>query len=202
MRRFVHFLDKLLRWAYGVVEFCHDPECLLRIQVARCPRSLRLSDGTEVQPGEPVLLIHFWNEHMPPMNAAGPDLFWAAKAYRRMVYSLRRMAALMATEPHLAGVRAIGGVTVLIPLDESSSPGRLMERLGFDVLPRPPGWLGRFGEFWENLYTWALMWAFNAASLRRKQLLRLQRTEIWMSRQRLLDLYGDQVKSLPTASTT
>ena len=36
------------------------------------------------------------------------------------------------------------------------------------------------------------VWAFNAPTLRRKQLLRLRRTEVWMSRQRLLERYGDR----------
>jgi len=41
--------------------------------------------------------------------------------------------------------------------------------------------LGRFGEFWENLYARWLMWAFNAASLRHRRLLRLRRDEVWAS---------------------
>lgn len=191
MHRLIRRFDGLLRRAYGVVEFCDDPQCLLRVQLARCPRPLRLSDGTEMQRGEAVLMLHLWNEHIPPMGSAGPDLLWTAKVRRGLIRSLRHVAAFVATDPQLAGVRAVGGITVLVPLDDDGRSAPLMGRLGFDVVSRPPGWLGRFGQFWENLYAWALMWAFNAPSLRRKQLLRLQRTEVWMSRQRLLGWYGN-----------
>jgi len=190
MRGLVRLLDGLLRRACSVVEFCDDLQCLLRVQLARCPRPLRLSDGTEVRRGESVLMLHLWNEHVPPIGPAGPDLLWAAGVHWRLIRSLRHVAALVATDPQLAKVQAVGGVTVLFPLDDDGSPARLMRRLGFDVVPRPLGLLGRFGQFWENLYAWALMWAFNAPSLHRKQLLRLQRTEVWMSRQRLLERYG------------
>ena len=188
MRRLIRGFDGLLRRLYGVVEFCDDPLCLFRIQPARYPRSLRLSDGTEVRPGEPVLILHLWNEHIPPLSPDGPDLLWAVQVRRRLLRSLHRLAALVASDPGLTGVKAVGGVTVLIPLD-GEGPARLMTRLGFDVVTRPRSWLRGFGEFWENLYAWALMWAFNAPTLRRKQLLRLRRTEVWMSRQRLLERY-------------
>ncbi|MFB0535990.1 MAG: hypothetical protein ACETWR_13530 [Anaerolineae bacterium] len=190
LRGLVRLFDGLLRRACGVVEFCDDRQCLLRVQLACCPRPLRLSDGTEVRRGESALMLHLWNEHIPPMGPAGPDLLWAAGVRWRLIRSLRHVAALVATDPQLAKVQAVGGVTVLFPPDDEGSPARLMRRLGFDVMPRPLGRLGRFGEFWENLYAWALMWAFNAPSLRRKQLLRLQRTEVWMSRRRLLERYG------------
>ena len=190
MRGLVRLLDGLLRRACGIVEFCDDLQCLLRVQLARCPRPLRLSDGTEVQRGESVLMLHLWNEHVPPMGPAGPDLRWAAGVRSRLIRSLRHVAALVTTDPQLAKVQAVGGDTVLFPLDDDGNPARLMRRLGFDVVPRPLGRLGRFGEFWENLYAWALMSAFNALSLHRKQLLRLQRTEVWMSRQRLLERYS------------
>ncbi|MCR4405372.1 MAG: hypothetical protein NUW24_00390 [Anaerolineae bacterium] len=200
MRAIVRRFDGLLRRAFGVTEFCDDPQCLLRVQLARCPRHVRLSDGAQLLPGEPVLMLHLWNEHVPPMGSTGPDLPWAIKAYRQLIPSLHRVATLVATDPRWAGIRAVGGISVLILLDSASSSARLMERLGFDVMPHPSGPLGRFGEFWENLYTWALMWAFNAPSLRRKHLSRLQRSEIWMSRQRLLERYGPCHQMTPPKS--
>ena len=192
VRELIRHFDRLLRRACGVVEFCEDPQCLLRVQLARCPRPLRLSDGMEMRRGEPVLMLHLWNERIPPMGPAGPDMLWAVRVRRRLIYSLRQVAAFVATDPQMAGVRAVGGITVLIHPDNSGSSARLMGRLGFDVVPHPPGWLGGFGQFWENLYTWALMWAFNAPTLRRKQLLRLWRTEVWMSRWRLLEWYNNR----------
>jgi hypothetical protein len=62
---------------------------------------------------------------------------------------------------------------------------QMMQRLGFIMLPyhRP---LGRFGEFWENLFSWWLMWAYNDSSLLRRSFWRLQRTEMWMTREEFL----------------
>ncbi len=55
----------------------------------------------------------------------------------------------------------------------------MMRHLGFTVVPfhRP---LGRFGEFWENFFSWGLLYTYNAGSLRSREFLRLQRTELWM----------------------
>jgi len=188
MRALVRLLDALLRRAYGVFEFCDDEDCLLRLQVAKAPYTLHL-DGRVVEAGETVLAIHLWNEHVPPIPSAGPDLAWASQMRRLFVESLRAVARRMAHDPRLAGVRAVGGATAVFPPAMHASGVRLMQRLGFTVAPyhRP---LGRFGEFWENLYSWWIMWAFSAVSLRQRRLLRLQRSEIWMSVEDFLSRYG------------
>jgi hypothetical protein len=180
MRTLIRDFDGLIRWAYGVFEFCDEEECLLRLQWARAPHDLHFSDGTQVRAGDPVLKLHMWNERVPSLGPIGPDLAWAAIMRRRLVRSLRAAAQWLADQPDQADVRAIGGATVLASSGSESGGLRLMERLGFDVLPyRGP--LGRFGEFWENFYTWGLMWTFNEASLRHRSLLRLRRAEVWMS---------------------
>ena len=65
-------------------------------------------------------------------------------------------------------------------------------QLGFDVLNLnlQAGRCDRFRYFWENMYSWALMWTFNPGSLRGKRFLRLQRYEFWISRQALVQRYG------------
>jgi hypothetical protein len=65
----------------------------------------------------------------------------------------------------------------------------MLEHLGFIVIPyhRP---FGAFGEFWENFFTWWLMWTFNPASTRRRSMFNLQRTEFWMSRRAFIEKYG------------
>ena len=184
MRTIIRGIDRLARRANGVFEFCAEEECLLRLQVARAPHDLHLSDGTQVRAGDPVLKLHVWNEHVPPLGPDGADLAWATRVRRGLIRSLQALARWLAAQPGLADVRAIGGATVLIPAGGESGSLRLIQRLGFDVFPYQ-GRLGRLGEFWENLYSWALMWAFNAASLRHRPLLRLRRTEVWMPIRRL-----------------
>ncbi|MBC8450307.1 MAG: hypothetical protein H8D78_21445 [Chloroflexi bacterium] len=69
--------------------------------------------------------------------------------------------------------------------------GAIRERLGLELAPaEPAGPLKRCTDFWENLYTWWLIWTFNPASLRRKRFWRLQRRQLWLSRATLLGRYG------------
>ena len=69
----------------------------------------------------------------------------------------------------------------------------MLEHMGFLVLPyhRP---FGAFGEFWENLFTYWLMWAYNPASLHNRSLLSMRRTEFWMSRKQFLERFGNPMK--------
>ncbi len=187
MRALVRAFDRFLCWATGVFEFCDDPECLVRLQWARAPRDLSLSDETQVRAGAPVLMLHLWNEHLPHPTANGPDLRWAARVHRMLARSLEEVARWLTAHPQGEQVAAIGGITVLA-LSADGRPTPLIRHLGFDVFPYRRA-LGRFGEFWENFYTWAIMWTFNPVSLRGRSLLRLRRAEIWMSREAFLRRY-------------
>lgn len=186
MRAIIRYFDRFLRFVNGIFEFCDDADCLLRLQFGVASHCVRLSDGALVRQGAPVMMLHLWNERVPPMGEAGPDLRWAVNVRRRLDTSLRMVADWIVREPRAAEACALRGVTVLA----SSAEGRrLFERLGFDVLPHPQP-LGDFGAFWENLYAWGLMWTFNAASLRHRQMAGLRRMDIWMSRSRLWQRYG------------
>ncbi|MBC7227157.1 MAG: hypothetical protein H5T61_07985 [Thermoflexales bacterium] len=196
MRALVRAFDRFLCRATGVFEFCDDPECLLRLQWARAPRDLTLSDGARVRTGAPVLMIHLWNEHLPHPGANGPDLQWAARIHRMLRHSLGEVARWLAEQLEGHRVEAIGGITVLA-FSADGRPIPLIRHLGFDVFPYRRA-LGRFGEFWENFYTWAIMWTFNPASLQGRSLLRLRRAEIWMSRETFLHRYGpDRIPKSP-----
>jgi hypothetical protein len=188
MRAVIRRFDAFLRWAYGVFEFTDDADCVLRLQLTKAHRTLDLP-GRIIHPGEPVLGLHLWNEHLPPLPRDGPDLAWAIRMQRIFVRSLHAVAEQMTRDVRLSAVRAVGGVTVL--LSPAGHPGgvRLMERLGFAVVPYHSP-LGRFGEFWENFYAWWIMWTFNAVSLRYRQLVHLQRLEVWMSADEFLSRYG------------
>ena len=188
LRRLIRRFDAYQRRRLGVYEYCDAADCLLRIGVIRTHRTVALGD-VSVASGEWVIELHFWNEHFLPMSASGPDLGWALTTQRVFINSLRALARQMKDDPALADVRAVGGVIVLLaPLDH---PGgmRLMMRLGFAVRPHHRA-LGRFGEFWENFYTWWIMWTYNPGSLAGRRLARLQRMEIWMTTDDFLLRYG------------
>jgi len=188
MRRLVRLLDSILRRALGVFEFCDHPECVLRVRLAAAPRALALP-ACELPAGAPVLELHLWNEHIAPMPDGGPDVAWAAEFARRLRASFHALAAQVRAEPRFAPVEAVCGITVLLGPDQGPAGERLFQRLGFTILPHR-GRLGRFGEFWENLYSWWVMWTFNPATLRGRRLLRLRRSELWMCRAEFLARYG------------
>lgn len=190
MRRLIRLLDRLLRKQQGVFEYWDDPDCMFRASTGRAQHEIDLPDG-EIPAGAKVLQLHFWNEHMPQIASDGPDLAVAIRGQRMLIASLRAFAHWVQCNPDRANGKAIGGATVLFAAGDASSGERLFQRLGFSVFPYQSP-LGRFGEFWENVYTWALMWAFNAVSLQNRRLLQLRRTEVWMSTDEFLARYGTQ----------
>lgn len=190
MKRLIRGFDCFLRWALGVFEFCRAPDCLLRVRRMSLTHPVTLA-GETFGAGTPAIELHLWNEHLPPLPAEGPTLAWAVQTQRRLKQSFRALAAQMPRDPRLADARLIGGVTVL-PLAGAHAGGvRLFEQIGFTILPYHNP-LGRFGEFWENLYTWGIMGAFNAPTLTGRRLLRLRRSEVWMTTAELLHRYNER----------
>jgi hypothetical protein len=188
MRKVICFLDKELRRALGVFEFCDAPDCLLRIRITSAAHTLSLP-GRVVSEGALVLELHLWNEHIPTLPTDGPDLAWAVQTRRKLVTSFHALAGQMQRDPRFAAVQAVGGITVMLLPGSDAGGEKLFRRLGFSVYPHHSP-LGRFGEFWENLYSWWIMWAFNPPTLRHHHLLRLHRSEVWMLADEFLQRYG------------
>jgi hypothetical protein len=188
VRALIRRFDAFLAQQYGLFNFTDEPDCLLRLQAAGAPHRLNFP-GQVVQPGEPVLLIHLWSEHIPRTLPAGPDLAWAKTIQRAFLKSLQAVGSYIQEEPRLADIRAIGGVTILMFAGNRRNGARFMERLGFTVMPYTNP-LGRFGEFWENFYTWMLIWTYNPASLRSRKLFQMRRSEIWIPAEKFVARYG------------
>ncbi len=194
IQRFDHWLCR----QYGVYAFCQAEGVILRVQQGSAAHDLLLPDGC-VPRGRPVLLLHFWNERLPPIPPAGPDLEYAVRLRRGLIRSLQAIAVYLAQTPCLETVQAVGGVTAHVTLERPNSGRALLNSLGFTLFPyhRPAG---AFGEFWENFYTWWLMWAFNPASVRHRPLWKLQRLEFWMTRQAFLRRYAPPSVDPPRSS--
>jgi len=188
LRSLIRRFDAFQRRRQGVYEYCNTPDCVLRIQVTQAHHALEFGD-ISVADGQPVIEIHFWNEHLPVAPAGGPDPGWGLGIQRAFIASLRALARLMKNDPALASVQAVCGVLALLSPGDHPAGVRLMERMGFTVRPyyRP---LGRFGEFWANFYSWWIIWTYNPASLRGRRLDRLERMEIWMQADDFLHRYG------------
>ena len=189
MKRVVRAFDRFLYRCQGVFVFWDHPDCMFRAQLTQARREIGLP-GAVIPAGAEVLGLHFWNEHMPQIAPEGPTLAQAVRARRMILSTFRALAREMHRDPRMEGIQALGGATVLFAAGDGSGGDRLFTRLGFTVFPcRSP--LGRFGQFWENVYTWSLMWAYNAVSLRQRKLLALERTESWITARDFLQRYAD-----------
>ncbi len=180
-------LDALLRRVYGLRPLAEDARCLFRVVYRRSPDARVLDDGVRVRRGDPVLELHFWNEHLPQAGPEGPDAGWALRFAARLRYSLRLLADFLETDPQGRTVVAVYGLTFLTW--ERRDPHRLLlRRLGFTFVVHPPprtpwGWVS-FRV--RQAYVWALIWTYNPHSLKARRFWDERLVEIWMSRARVL----------------
>jgi hypothetical protein len=193
LRVIIRRFDGWLSQVEGVRPFSDDPNVILRIQPGRNACELVLPGG-KVPAGSQAVFIHLWNERTPLMPPSGADLEWALQTLRMFSYSLRAMAQHIQSEPSLRSARAVGGITAHISLQQADGGREMLRHLGFTIFPyhRPAG---AFGEFWENFYTYWLMWTYSPASLRHRRLWGLQRTEFWMTKEKFLEKYGETLES-------
>lgn len=188
MRLLFRSVDTLICRANGVFVFCDAPQCILRLSLGCARGPLRLQDAL-IESGAPVLIIHLWNERLPAIPPAGPDLAWGGKILHSFHRSLEAVASYLIQNPDLSKVRAVGGVTSLPFGGVHAGGGRLLQALGFTVFPyRSP--LGAFGAFWENFYAWLLIWTYNPGSLPYRRFWRMQRSEFWIAADEFLRRYG------------
>lgn len=188
MDPFVLWVDARLRRHAGLFEYSNDPRCLFRLARTTAHHPVELPD-LSLRPGDPILELHLWNEHVPALPAGGADFRWSALAYQRMVWSLHLLGQFVEPGGAFDDVKALRGITLLFGGAEDKTGHELASRIGFILVPyRPP--LGQFGVFWENFYTWWLMRTYNKPSVKGRSMFNLARSEIWMPRATLLSRYG------------
>jgi hypothetical protein len=203
MRALARFIDSILRNRNGVYEFTDDTECIFRIQLRQAAREVNIQ-GQKISKGDPLLGIHIWNEHMPKLPPDGADLQWALQSHRLLNHSFRLIAREMQSDEKYASMRALYGTSALLSFNDHIGGMRMMQRFGFTVLPYLPT-RGRFGLFWQNFFSWWMMYTYNEVSLHTRDFWRLQRTEIWMLTDDFIYRYGvfssgsmpDSVQDLP-----
>lgn len=168
--------------------FSGDPRCLLRIKHGRNAWPVVLADGTIVGPGEAVLTMHLWNEHLPARSdALAPGL----ALLRDGETTLRQLVRFLESRPDLDQVRAIHGEIGFLSDARLPQAQRIASRLGFQLVPgERPGWNPLRRSFWRNVESWRLLRRFNPESLERSGFGHLRRCEAWMSREYLRAEYG------------
>jgi hypothetical protein len=142
--------------------------------------------------GELIGELHLWNEHIPPMPEHGVDLIWGLQFYSLVRRSLTLLVQYLADHPAWSSIRAWRGESSFAP--SGVGVPELFSRTGFDVIgyERPPSWAEKIVDWRDNLYWWVLVWAFNPASLKGKNLPKLERWQIWISSAKLRQRYGGQ----------
>jgi YkoP domain len=188
LRNIIRNFDAFICRLNGVHTFSDDIDCIIRIQLTEAPHAVSFQE-LKVAQGDPILMYHLWNERLPRLPPEGASLAWSARLLQLFKKSLHLVAQYIQETPNLPDIHALAGVTVLLPTDRGEGTTNLMERLGFTTIPYQSP-LGRFGEFWENFYTWGLMWTYSPVSLRGHSLLKLKRKECWMNIQNFLKRYG------------
>jgi hypothetical protein len=182
-RLIVGGLDFLLRQAYGVVDIDPDHPCLLRIQAMRAPRTIRIDGAIIVERDDPVIALHYRNADLPPAPADGPDFAWVCRFRDQLSYAMHRLAVRLENDPELAGVKAVCGRMSMASGGRSAKARRFGAYFGLEAADQQgrAGFGARLHDRLEDLWLWALAWAYNPVCLRGRDLAR-GRDEVWMSR--------------------
>ena len=191
VRQLVRGFDALLAQYYGIREFTDDPDCIMRIALARAEREIVLSDGTTVRADDAVIDLHWWNERLPRIPPQGPDAAWATSMRRHIVLSLRSLARHMSNNPELDPIRALRAEIVFGTRVGRPQLVRFARHFGFDLVERRtnPGLGGQLHLAGDSILLWGLIWAYNPRGLKHKPLLR-ERSEVWISRTAFLGRTG------------
>jgi hypothetical protein len=192
IQRLVLRFDAHLRRRAGVFEYSDSPRCVFRIgrAISRC--GYTLSDGVAVSPGDKVVELHLWNEHMPRMAAARASIGWGSRLAHGFRFSLQELCAWLDSQPEYDDV-------VAVRTDMALAGGKRTEQLvrrmcmpfGLEEVNdghRPP--LGeRLFNLGENVTGLLLVLATNPAAVRPDILLR-GRARLAMSRAELRRRHG------------
>jgi hypothetical protein len=189
-------LDHWLRERQGIYEYTDSADCLFRIQRERAPHPFSFSDGTHIRAGDPIIGLHLWNEHIPPMGRRGPTLVWARRTLRAVDTSLRELADFVQQRrDEYDNVAAFYGNMCLGTAAQCEQFARIVAHYGFEVIAnRERPLSGSLHQFGQNILIVLLALASNPATLR-TALLRRFRERLILSRATLESRYGVAVSS-------
>jgi hypothetical protein len=131
----VFALDAQLRQRQGVFEYSDDAHCLFRTQRTVADKNLTLTDGTPLRAGDPLLLLHIWNEHVPLIAPDGPTLSWARHLSFAIDVSLRMLADFLEKYPEFDDIKVICADMSLVSAERSQQIIRIASHYGFERSP-------------------------------------------------------------------
>lgn len=182
-------LDRWLRQRQGVYEYSTNPLCIFRIARAQADTDVQLSDGIRIFAGSPVLDLHLWNEHVPPMGPGGATVTWAREFTHRIQVSMRDLARHLKWTRALDDVVALRGNMRLGTAAQNGQLARVAARYGFEPAAGGCG-PGPVQRFAENVFIFLLVSATNPAALR-VPVLRRDNKLVYLSRAALERRYAD-----------
>lgn len=188
-RRFVFALDDQLRRFEGIYAYSQDPRCVVRISPCVSRKECTLADGTVVHRGDPLIELHWWNEHIARLAASGSSLQWGLQFYRHVYHSVLALGRYVEAEPELREVVALHGETTFPDETSFQHHANAFRRMGFELvaLPPPTSPGGQVMHALRRFHVWALTWASNPSSLRHKGPCAVVRCDLWISRRSLLE---------------
>ncbi len=187
-------LDRLLRRWQGIYEFCQADDCLLRVAIGRAAKRIELPDGSSIHPGDEILEIHWWNEHVARLVADKPALARAKCLLALVRHSFEQLAQYLATAPEAQRVRFVHGNAVLPMRSRRNEIAVRVRQYGFWVVPPHAGLFESVHDYFEKYLVWALLWAFN----RRKPEMKvhtLRQVDLWTTREQFLETYEPAIAS-------
>jgi hypothetical protein len=184
----VRSLEFVLRRRSKVYEYTADKACIFRLGPGIAEDDLTLADGTRIRPADPILGLHFWNEHLPAIPHDGPCISWGLAMHGQVLHSLKLLAAHLESDTY-RDIKALRGEASFGSRIGRLQMYRVAQRYGFELLPGKPPLARRFRFFWENFLIWGLIWTFNRGGLRGKKLMK-ERFELWYSRDELIRRHG------------
>jgi len=175
----VAIYDKFYRVLHGLDRPTAQIPPILSVEVVRSLRRLTLSDGTEIHVNDRIGGLHLDNTRLTLLHAKSANPLAVGLEFRRALFaSLRTLARRARPGGPLADVVAYSAITIL-------HGGR--PQIGFERDPRRLAWVRL-----RTMYQGALLISMhpNGHSLARYAGVRSER--LWISRARLLRLYGDE----------
>jgi hypothetical protein len=195
----VFALDAQLRQRQGVFEYSDDVHCLFRTQRTVADRNLTLTDGTPLRAGDPLLLLHIWNEHVPFIAPNGPTLSWARQLSFAIDVSLRMLADFLEKYPEFDDIKVICADMSLVSAERSQQIIRIASHYGFERSPcadiAGPS-LHRLGE---HIFMLLLVLASNPFA-GRASVFQREHTIVYLSRRLLESRYVHQQNAFMNAA--
>lgn len=191
MRRPLVLLDRALRRSLGIYEFSANPACLLRISITRVQNATKLPEDCTIRPSDPIIDLHFWNEHVESLLAGRGSCVKGRLVYRHLQCSMTLLAAYLLAHPEIPATTI--HARVVMPLGSRFAQFQLLaESCGFSITVSPVQGMARVHDFFESFWIRGLLWVFNPGPAKRRQL-QLCRAHLWMDRSELISRYFPRI---------